>query len=927
MSVRYILFLTIATFLFGDVAAGMIPASPGRVYLSLDSINTLMSSDTADFSANDSIPRLFTLPDSTGNLPDTAKVATPADSLEVKDVPEPSLLEDKVVYNAKDSMIMDIPGEKLYLYGNAAVTYQDINLTADFIILDLGNEEIYARGVPDSLGKVTVLPKFVQGDQDFDSDSMRYNFKTKAGIIYHIRTEEADGYLHSDITKRHPNEHIHLKDGKYTTCDADHPHFYLALTKGIVVPNVRIVTGYSYIVVADIPIKFAGLPFGFFPSKMERSSGILMPTPGNDASRGMFLRDFGWYQPLGDYADMTIRGDIYERGSWSVRTAAGYKLRYRFSGSLGFDYAVTTDNRLSAEELEDYERTDFKIRWSHRQDAKANPTQNFSANVNFSSRKFDEEYSYSSSDYLNTTTSSSVNYSKRWPGTPFNLSLSANATQNRQTDKVDMSLPSGSFNMSSIYPLRRKSGTGEYRWYENISLSYSSNFTNEISTYTEVLTNRENLGSLMDSMTNGFQHRMPVAVNFKIGKLITITPSMSYTGVFYTHHIEIADDPVYDSTIGDFLYEVEEFNKLKYEHAINPSVGMSFNPKLYGMFISKKEDSYIEAVRHVMTPSAGFSYTPDMSALNNIQYWDTVRYTNNEGERAIATIYNWYDDEIYSPPSSNGQSGSMRFSLNNNLEMKVRPKNDTTGQSKKISLLDNLNFNTSYNMFADSLKWSDIRMVTGTKLFNKALDIRVNGTFSPYALNDDGKKINQAYIMQEGGGLVRLTDLSINTSFTLRSRQGSDKDADASVGQGEDNAINASELDYIDDMEYTRSYEPDSYVDFDIPWSLSVRHSWSYSHPSNKEPVITNTLNLTGDISFTQNWKIGGQMNYDLENWELSYTSLSIYRDLHCWEMRMTWIPFGSRQSIAFTLQAKGSLLRDLKIDKKPDYSSNRWLQ
>lgn len=921
MAVRFILFLTIAS-LFPGIVSGGAGLSGTIMYGSgLDPL------DTAAYATGDSLEApISTTPDSlyryraagrdSLTTDRAARDTISADTVSVSQKSQESMLEDEVTYTADDSMFFDIPEQKLYLFGNAKVNYQNIELVADYIMLDMGAEEVFAKGIPDTLGRVEELPKFTQGNQSFDSDSLRYNFNSKSGIIYHIRTEEGDGYLHSETTKRHANQHIHLQNGKYTTCDADHPHFYLALSKGIVVPNEKIITGYAYMVVADIPIKMVGIPFGFFPNTTERASGILMPTWGEETTRGFFLRDFGWYQVLGDYADYEITGDYFTRGSWAVRNKVGYKWRYHFSGNLQFDYAVTTDNY----EVDPQKRTDYKIRWSHRQDAKANPTMNLSANVNFSSRQFDEAHSYNSQDYLSSTTSSSVNFSKRWPGSPFNLSLSANATQNKQTQMVDMSLPSGSFNMSAIYPFRSKQGSGKYKWYENISLTYSSSFRNELETFSDVLLERET----WDSLRNGFQHSFPLAVNFKIGKLITITPSMSYTGVVFTHHKQISDYPVYDSTAGGFLYDVQEFNNIRYEHAINPNIGVSFNPKVYGMLVSSKEDSYVEAIRHVMTPSAGFSFTPDMRRINNMAYWDTVNYITVGGDTAIAKIYNWYEDEIYSPPSSNGKSGSLRLSLNNNLEMKVRPRNDTTGESKKVVLLDNLNFSTSFNPFADSMRWSEIRMVTGTKLFNRAFDIRMNGSFSPYGLHPTtGTPVKDFYITQKGGKLLRLTSLSVNSSFTLRSKQGSDKGRENEEQPGEkeevDDAVPYEDIEY-EGMDFTRGYTPDSYVDFDIPWSVSVRHSWSYTKRTANDPVINHTLNLSGDISLTSKWKIGGQMNYDIKNNQMSYTSMSIYRDLHCWEMRFTVIPFGPRQSYSFTIQAKGNMLRDLKYEKKPKW-------
>ena len=901
MPVRFIVFLTISLIV------------PGSLFG-----NNLWYSGAlqADDSLRLSVSQLYdTVAQNTGL--DSAGTERPADTLQADTVTTPvrqreSPLEDKVTYSALDSMIIMMEEKKLYLYGDAQINYQNIELIADYIELDLGKEEVFARGVADTLGKVEGKPKFTQGDQTFDSDSMRYNFSSENGIIYHIITQEGEGYLHSEKTKRLSNKHIHIQDGKYTTCDAEHPHFYLALTKGIVIPEDKIITGPAYMVIADVPLKFIALPFGFFPNTTQRASGILIPTWGEEQRRGFYLRDFGWYQVLGNYADLAIQGDAYTKGSWSARTRLSYKLRYKFSGSFAFNYAEFKNDESGTGSK------DYAIRWTHRQDAKANPTQNFSASVNFTSREFDQNYSYSGSQYLNSATSSSVSYTKRWPSTPFNLSLSANANQNRQTETVDLSLPTGSFNMSSIYPFRSKSGTGKYKWYENISLSYSSSFRNELNTYQEVLTQRET----WDSLKTGFQHSIPLSVNLKLGKLITVSPSLSYRGNIYTRHIEIDEIVEYDSVSGDYIENVREVKELSYEQAINPSIGVSFTPKLYGMLQSTREDSYVEAIRHVLSPSVGMSYTPDMSAINNTSYYDTLYFINEEGELEYYKYYNKYEEELYTPPSSNGKSGSVRFALNNSLEMKVRPKNDTTGESKKVTLLDNLNLNTSWSPYNEKFKWSDVRLTGNTRLFNNKVNISANGSFTPYGVDSTGKKIDEFYINQEGGKLLRFTNMSINTSFTLRSQQGKDEKKEEETLQSEEEDLLYDE--FIDgEMDFPRGLAAESYVDFDIPWSLNVRHSWSLTKTGTGERNVSHTVNMSGDISFTQKWKVGGQMNYDIEKREMSFTSLSIYRDLHCWEMRFTVVPFGVRRSYSFTIQAKGSLLRDLKYEKKPNWYDN----
>lgn len=898
MSVRLILFLTIAT-LFSEIIFG----SDSRLdWSSIDTvanvqIDTQLTSNI-DTLLVDSISTTIPI-DTTITSYFTDQDSLLNDTLLSIDKQKSSPLADKVTYNSTDSMIFILDEHKVLLYGAAKVNYQNIELKAEFIEIDFGKEEVFAKGLPDTLGEVIGKPEFSQDDQIFNSDSMRYNFNTESGIIYHIITQEGEGYLHSEKTKRHANKHIHMENGKYTTCDAEHPHFYLALTKGIVIPEDKIVTSLAYLVVADIPFKFIGIPFGFFPNTTSRTSGVLIPSYGEEQRRGFYLRDFGWYQVLGEHADLSMQGDWYQKGSWAIRNRLSYKWRYHFSGNFGFNIAEFKDNQDESVQP----RKDYSLRWTHRQDAKANPTQNFSASVNFSSQQYDQNHSYSSSQYLNTSTNSSISYTKRWPGTPFNLSLSANANQNRQTETVNLSLPTGSFNMSTIYPLRRKNGTGKYKWYENMGLSYSSNFKSILETYTEVLTEK----ATWDSLQTGFSHAVPLSVNFKIGKLLTISPSMNYKGNIYTHHIEIDKVVEYDSVSGKYVENVTEFDDITYEHAFNPTIGVSFTPKMYGMLTSTKEDSYVEAIRHVLSPSVSASFTPDMNEFNNTSYYDTLKTVDGGSHR----VYSKYEDELYTPPSSNGKSGSVRFALNNNLEMKVRPKNDTTGESKKVKILDNFNLSTSYNPFAEKYKWSDVRLTTGTKLFNSKLDIRMNGSFSPYGLDTAGNKVNESYFNQKNK-LLRFTNMSISSGFSLRSQQSKDKEE----GESEDKFENEERLydEYIDgDMDYQQGFSADSYVDFEIPWSLNVRHSWSINKSRGGDPVISNTLNLSGDVSITPAWKIGGQMNYDLEQMEMSYTSLNIYRDLHCWEMRFTVVPFGTRKSYSFTIQAKGSLLSDLK--------------
>ncbi len=838
-----------------------------------------------------------------------------ADSLRASSKPKQSALEDKVVYNAKDSMKISLVEETMYLYGEASVKYMDIELKADYIELNYTKEEVFAKGSLDTAGNVIGKPVFNQGSQNFESDSIKYNFNTENGIIYHIVTQQGEGYLHSEKSRRHENGHIHAYGNKYTTCDAEHPHFYLALNKAIIIPEDKIIAGPSYFVVQDIPIKILGLPFGFFPNTTNRSSGLLFPTYGEDRQRGFYLLDLGWYQVLGDYADFRILGDFYSKGSWGMESTLSYKRRYYYGGNFSFNYNINKNN----DDATFLENKGYRILWSHRQDAKANPTQNFSANVNFSSSNYEKYNSYDPYEYTQNQKSSSISFTKNWPGTPFSLALSANANNNSQSKTVTMNLPTGSFNMNSIYPFRRKTGSGKYKWYENVNIRYTSKFDNQIFTYDTIVFSQQTL----DTMKYGFRHDIPLSVNFKIGNLITVTPSLNYSGILNSGY-SVMDSTVYIDGVGVVQY-THHVKELTYAHAINPSIGVSFAPKLYGMYASTKEDGYIKAVRHVLSPSAGFSFTPDMNKFNR-NYYDSVHYINSEGERIYYGLFNPFKNEVNSsPPSSSGRSGSVSLSLNNNLEMKVRPKNDTADEAKKVVILENLRFSTSYSPFAESFKWADVSMTTGTKLFKRKLSIQLNGSFSPYAdLGNDtitNKRIEKFYYKTQNGiNFLRPTRFSVSSSFTLKSHAGK-KGSDEANQQNTDVSTNEEEF-VGSELDFNPSGYSGQYVDFDIPWSLSFRHSWSWNRASSRT-TRTNSVSVNGDFSLTPKWKIGVVTGYDFEAKRITSTKLNIHRDLHCWQMSFSVIPFGQRASYSFTIQAKSSLLRDLKYEKKPNYYDN----
>jgi lipopolysaccharide assembly outer membrane protein LptD (OstA) len=820
-----------------------------------------------------------------------------------------SPIEAEVLYNSRDSFKISIEEQKVYLFGEAKVNYQNIELTADYIVFDMSNNIVLATGLTDTLGKVTGKPVFKQGNETFQSDTLRYNFETRKGVIKYIFTKQGEGYLHSKQTKRLADGQIHMKSGKYTTCDAEHPHFYIGLTRAIAIPEKKIISGPAYLVLEDIPLPLV-LPFGFFPNTKERSSGLLIPTYGYEQRRGLYLRNGGWYFAINDYVDLSITSDIYSHGTWGLSASSKYVRRYKFSGSFSGQYY---QNVIENETPVPTKSTDYSIRWSHTQSPKANPTRSFSASVNMSSSSYDKNQSYNMTDYVTNTKSSSITFSKRWPGTPFNLAASLNHSQNSLNNSVNMNLPKVSFNMSRIYPLRFGKSSGKFKWFENIQLSYSANFENRISaTDSTLFTENTLLG-----MKNGFTHSIPVTMaNLKLFKLINISPSLNYKGVMYGSHIEKSvPDTAFFYKGGKGGLVVDTVRGLNYAHALVPSISFSVNPKLYGMIQSANEESYFMALRHVITPSVSFGFTPDVTALMP-DYYRNVKYPTSVQVKPEEYEYSIFENYIYGTPMEAGKSGSVSFGLNNNLEAKVRPKNDTTGTPKKITLIENLNFATSYNPFAEEKRWSNISMTGSTRLLQNKINLRVNSTFSPYALDSLGRESN-LYLLKEAGKLARLTRAGIDISMSLRSQSGGKKEED----KQEEDKQEAPESRTPDMLRSEDQEIYGDYVDFSIPWSLSVAYNWSYSKPGLAESKnIIRTVRVSGDISLTKKWKIGGNTGYDFEEKKITVTNLSIHRDLHCWEMRFAIVPFGPHKHYSFTINAKSAILRDLKYDKKKSW-------
>ena len=833
-------------------------------------------------------------------------------------VPKKAKSEDisaEVIYSAKDSMVIGMDNRKVFLYGEGSVKFQQIELTADYIEFDMAISQVYATGLPnDTTGKMEGLPVFTDESQTFNCQSIKYNFKTKKGYIEAVKTEQDEGFLHSEITKKDEFGHIHMKDGKYTTCDLDHPHFYLALTKAKSIPGDKIISGPAYLVIADIPLYPIGLPFGFFPNTKTNKSGILIPSYGEENVRGFYLRDGGYYWAMSDFMDLKVTGDIFTNGTWGVRAGTQYKVRYKFNGNFDGKYY---QNITGEKGLDNYSKgMDYSINWSHSQDPKSNPSQQFRANVNLSTRRYDQNHSQILTNALTNTKSSSISYQKKFQGTPFNLTASANHSQNSNTGNVNLNLPKVAFTMSSIKPFKSKTSTTN-RWYENIQLSYNSSFDNRIETVdTALFTNH-----VFDNMRNGFQHTISPQYNFKFKKfkMLSIVPSVGYKGWIYSDYIKKSRQQVIEADTSYYVTVTDTINQLTYAHSYNPQLGISLAPKIYGTY-QFKPGSKLNSIRHVMSPLVRLTLVPDMRG--KVPNYNHEIYDENG---KFLEEYSKYDNGIYGAPSNGRKVRTMGFELKNTLEAKIKEVSDTSETLKKIKLLESFNFITSLN-FDDSVKFQPIKFNGSTKFFNNKLNVTFGSAFDPYAIDSRNRRINVSNYSATGK-LVRMTagNLAIGTSFSSKSKKSSTPDTEEAGAS--DFEAGTSKSMRPDGMSEFDSYEEDylykDYVDFDVPWSMRVDYSLFYSKSTAAAANIVQTVRFSGDFSLTPKWKIGYNTGYDLKTKKMASTNVSVYRDLHCWEMRLSLVPFGKYKSFDFQINVKSAILQDLKYNKRDSWYDN----
>ncbi len=839
-------------------------------------------------------------------------------------------LDAPVTYEASDSIVFT-KGGYAHLYGEGKVNYQNIELTSAIISMNMDSSTVYARGVTDTTGVESGKPVFKDGDTPYESKTMRYNFKTKKGFINNIVTQQGEGYVTSEEGKKGANDEIYMRHGKYTTCDNhEHPHFYLQLSMAKVRPKKNVVFGPAQLVVEDVPLPIA-VPFGFFPFNSSYSSGFIMPTYGDELNRGFYLRDGGYYFAISDKMDLKVLGEIFTKGSWGLSAASNYNKRYKYSGSFNASYLVT---KTGEKNMPDYSVSkDFRIQWSHRQDAKANPNSSFSASVNFATSSYDRSSLtslYNPQQYAQNTKASSVSYSRNFPEIGLNISGAFNITQNTRDSSLSMTLPDVNISLNRIYPFKRKKAAGDERWYEKISLQYTGSITNSISTKDNLL-----FKTPLTQWENGMQHKIPVSATFNLFKYINIVPSFNYTERWYLRKVKQSYDPSPASTDHVRRDTINGFNRV-YDY----NLALQMNTKLYGMYKPLFMKSKEIQIRHVFTPTVSYTYTPDFGKAR-YGYYDTYTYTDEDGE--VRTVeYSPYEGAVYGVPGKN-MSQNISFSVDNNLEMKMKSDKDSTGY-KKISLIDQLGASLSYDVA--NKRWSDLSMNLRLKL-TKSYTFNMNASFATYAyqFDENGNVVVGDRTEWSYGRFGRFQGYSGSFSYTLnndtfkklfgKKEDKEDKDKkgkDDSEDEEEDTEEN-EEQDNKSNMRKTEkaSVDSDGYLAFKFPWSISLSYSYSIREDRTKDINIkkmrypyslTHSLNVSGNFKIGSRWNMTYSTGYDFTSKEMSMTTLNITRDLHCFNMSCGLV-FGPFTSYNFSIRANSSMLTDaLKWDQRSNTGS-----
>lgn len=824
-------------------------------------------------------------------------------------------LDAPVLFTSSDSMLI-VRRDSAFMYGSSSVTYGDIKLDAAQIEMDLHDNTVYAIGREDSTGELQGKPVFSQSGTDYEARTMRYNFKTEKGYIRDVVTQQGEGYLTGGQTKKDSTGSFYIGNGRYTTCDNhDDPHFYFQMTKAKVQPGKNVVFGPTYMVLAGLPLPLA-LPFGYFPFTDSYASGIIVPTFGDDYNRGFYLRDGGYYFAINDNVDLALTGEIYTKGSWGINARSTYARRYKYNGNFSLSYLKTI---LGEKGSPDHSvQTNFQILWSHSQDSKANPNMSLSASVNFTTSGYtrNDLNSYYSPSFTENTKSSTVNMTYRFPGTKWSLSTTMNVSQRTQDSTLSVSFPNVTVSMSQLYPFKRKKAIGAEKWYEKIKLSYSGILQNSLTAKQDEFFKK----SLIKDWRNGMKHNVPISATFNLFNYFNLTPSINLTDRMYTTKVNRSWDPERNIEVMDTthsFYNVWDF-----------SASISLDTKLYGFFqpigpLGKK----IKMIRHVMTPSISFSGNPDFSSPF-FGYYGSYNYVDTRGQQQIRK-FSYFPNALFGVPGQ-GKSGSVSMSLSNNLEMKVKSDNDSIGE-KKISLIENLNIQESYNFAADSLNWSDLStsiLLRLTKGFN--LNLSATWDVYTYALNEAGNpvRVNKTRLAA-GKGLGRLMRTGTSFSYTFNNdtfKKKGTKDKPGTDGQ-DNNQNNSGAMNERNnrDRENDTGTEmnADGYSKWEVPWSLTLNYSVNYGYGSfNKQKMeydgrITQNLSFSGNIRPTPNWNFSLSASYNFDTHKIAYMNCNISRDLHCFSMSASFVPVGPYKSYNFHIAVKSAMLSDLKYDKR----------
>ena len=823
--------------------------------------------------------------------------------------PVNNALLGKILYEATDTTSIS-PKEKLIrLYNNAKITYQDMEITSGIIIVDYDKNEIYAGRIKDSLGEYTQLPVFKQGQDEIRPDSLKFNMDTKKAIIFNSRTEEAGLNILSDKTKKENDSVYYMDRAKFTTsADIENPEYYFLLRKAKVIPGKKIITGPTNMYIADVPTPI-GLPFAYFPISNKRSSGIIFPSFGEQNSRGYFVQNGGYYLPINDNLDLTLLGDYYTNGSYGFRVENTYLYRYKFRGNLSFRF----ENLIQSERgFPDYSKSSiYNLRWSHSQDSKSNPNSRFSASVNLGSSKYYQQSinQMNAANFLNNSLSSSISYSKTFPGEPqVNMSLSATHSQNTNTQTINMTLPTLQTSVSRIYPFAPKVGTKK-GIIQNINFQYNLRGENRILTTDSLFFKKE----MFENAKSGFQHSIPISTNFKLLKYFSFSTSanLQETWVFKTINRE------YDVE----LQEVITNENRGFDSFRTYNFSSSLGTTVYGMY-NFSEKSKIKAIRHVMRPSLSYGISPSFD-----KYYDSYEVISADGLTTSDIQYSRFEGSIFGLPNKNYAS-SVALSLNNNVEAKVVDKESEENELKKVVILNNLNFSTSYNLAADSLRLSPVRMNGGTQLFKNKMNVNFGATFDPYALDENNNRIDKFQI-NDGGGLFRLTSANLTFNYAFSS-DNSDKDSERSQAAIDESVRNGGRDDDLFGRAMDTSTEefskvdkekkekvPDNLYNYKIPWSLRMAYAVNYNNTVGQNEISSHSLMFSGDIELSPKWSAGISSGYDFKNQGITYTQLRFERDLLSWRMNFSWIPFSTNKSWNFFIGIKSGMLSDIKYDKR----------